>query len=328
MTARVDGVATGLWMFPDRPAPQLVDVARHVDAAGMAELWLGDEGPAREPFAVLAAAAGVTERIRLCVGVTNPYVRHPALAASTMLTVHELSGGRAVLGVGAGGQMSLGPFGLRPERPLAAVRDFVATVRAVALGRVSERYRPTDIAVTETVVGAPLPVFVGARGEHLNRLASRVADGAFVAGMPPFRFGEVLAWVRSHRPIDVALYPSAAMSEEAVERHRPEMIWSLADAPGAVRAAVGVGDAEVQAAAVALRGGDPGPARRIVDDEVLAELMLVGDPGEVGRRLAGLVGEHRPTSVGLAVMQEDLHAAVEAAGLAFDAMRRHLGASP
>jgi len=326
MSAGGHSPATGVWMFPDRPAPYLVEVAAHVEAAGMAELWLGDEGPAREPFAVLAAAAGVTERIRLGVAVTNPYVRHPALAASTMLTVHELSGGRAVLGVGAGGQMSLGPFGLRPQRPLAAVRDFVETVRAVARGQETGAYRPTDIAVSEAQVGVPMPVFVGARGEHLNRLASEVADGAFVAGMPPFRFGEVLTWVRSRRDVAVALYPSAAMSDEAVERHRPEMIWSLADAPSSVRLAVGVDDARVQAAAVALRGGDPGPARRIVDDEVLDRLMLVGDPDEVGRRLAALVGEHSPASVGLAIVQEDLHAAVEAAGLAFEAMRRHLGA--
>ena len=84
---------------------------------------------------------------------------------------------------------------------------------------------------TRQAVGAPLPVFVGARGPRLNRLASELADGAFVSGMPPFRYPAVVDWARSERPIDIALYPSVAFTEEAVERHRPEMIWSLLDTP-------------------------------------------------------------------------------------------------
>ena len=317
--------AVGVWVFPDVPAPELVDVARHVEALGLDELWVGDEGPARDPFAVLAAAAVVTDRIRLATGITNPYVRHPGVAAASMLTIHELSGGRAVLGVGAGGQMSLAPFGLRASRPVDRVREFLDVARAVATGTPAAGYSPSDVAVTNAAGGAPLPVFVGARGPRLNRLASERADGAFVAGMPPFRYPAVVGWARSVRPIDIALYPSVAFTEKAVERHRPEMIWALLDTPPEIREELGLDGQAVRAAAEAIRGGDPEPARTLVDDTVLERVMLTGRPSVVGRRLADLVREHRPASIGLALVQDDLHEGVCDAAEAFAAMTAELG---
>ena len=316
--------AVGVWVFPERPGPELVNLARHAEEIGLDELWVGDEGPARDPFAVLAAAAVVTDRIKLAIGVTNPYVRHPGAAATSMLTIHELSGGRAVLGVGAGGRMSLSPFGLRASQPVNRVREFLDVARAVATGTPAAGYSPSDVAITETAAGASLPLFVGARGPRLNRLASERADGAFVAGMPPFRYPAVVGWARSLRPIDVALYPSVAFTEEAVERHRPEMIWSLLDTPPEVREELGLDIEAVKAAAEAIRGGDPEPARTLVDDTVLERVMLAGPPSVVGRRLAQFVREHRPASIGLALIQDDLHQGVSHAAEAFAAMAAEL----
>ncbi len=316
--------AVGVWIFPSAPAPGLVDLARHVEDRGLDELWVGDEGPARDPFAVLAAAAVVTDRIRLATGVTNPYVRHPGVTAASMLTVHELSGGRAVLGVGAGGQMSLAPFGLEARKPVDRVREFLDITRAVATGTPAAGYTPPDVAVDEASAGAPMPVFVGARGPRLNRLASELADGAFVSGMPPFRYPAVVDWARSERPIDIALYPSVAFTEEAVERHRPEMIWSLLDTPLEVREELGLDVGAVRAAAGALRAGDPEPARALIDDTVFERVMLAGQPPMVGRRLAELVREHRPASIGLALLQDDLHEGVDHAAEAFATMTAEL----
>ena len=292
----------------------------------MVEVWLGDEGPAREPFTLLAAAAQVTSRVRLGIGITNPYVRTPALAVTTALTLHELSAGRAILGVGAGGQMSLGPFHLSAHQPLARVAAFVETARAVMAGDAGPGYTPDEVSLHGSIAQPALPIFIGARREGLNRLASREADGAFVAGLPPMRFEEVIGWARSDRPIDIALYPSVAFDEAAIEHHRPHAIWSLADAPPEVGARLGLDRSAIDAAAAALRAGDPGPASRMIDDAVLAQLMLVGDPETVGVRLAELVCTHRPTTIGLALVQDDLASGVADAAEAFAVMARELEA--
>ena len=81
MNSTVSCPDTGVWLFPEAPAPELVASIRLAEQLGLDQIWLGDEGPAQEPFAVLAAAAQVTTSIALGIGITNPYVRHPALAA-------------------------------------------------------------------------------------------------------------------------------------------------------------------------------------------------------------------------------------------------------
>ena len=314
---------TGVWFFPEWPASQLVDACRLAEDLGLDTVWVGDEGPAREPFSVLAAAARATERIELAVGITNPYVRSPALAASTMLTVHELSGGRALLGIGAGGQWCLDPYGLTATRPVAAVRDAIEVTRAVAAGRATEGYTPSASALTDG--GVPLPIFVGARAERLNRLASEVADGVFVAGLPMFAYERVIGWSQSVRPIEVALYPtvvftSNGLSEAARSRH----IFRLRDSPSWVREELSVDLATVDAAAEALVAGDPGPTLEIVTDEVVGRLMLVGRPEEVGEGLADLVRKHRPQGIGFALLQNDLEEGIESSAQAFEAMHRSL----
>src|SRR5712692_10239438 len=109
----------------------MVEFIQHAEGLGLDEIWLGDEGPARDPLAVLAAAAIRTRRIRLAVGITNPYVRHPAATAVSMMTVHELSQGRAILGLGVGGNLALGPLGLSPTHPLATMTTALEITRAV-----------------------------------------------------------------------------------------------------------------------------------------------------------------------------------------------------
>lgn len=300
---------TGMWLFPELPALDLVETIRLAEALGLDELWIGDEGPAREPFAVLAAASQVTSKIGLGIGITNPYVRHPALAVTSALTVHELSGGRVMLGVGAGGQLSLGPFGLQAERPVGQVEKFVDTARAVRDGVPGPGYEPPDTAIDGSVTEQQMPIYIGGRGPRMNRLASAKADGSFVAGLPPFRYDEVIGWAREENDIAIALYPSVAFDEEAVEHHRPEMIWSLLDAPTTVCEQLGVDIEALPAAATALRAGDRRPAAAMITDDLLPHLILTGSPTEVGQRLAVLADQYRPSSIGLAVIQEDLQAA-------------------
>jgi 5,10-methylenetetrahydromethanopterin reductase len=315
-------VRTGVWLFPAAPAADLVAAAVRAEAAGLDEFWLGDEGPAREPFAVLAAAATVTRRITLAIGITNPYVRVPALAATTALTIAELAGGaeRVVLGLGAGGSLSLEPFGLEARQPLRRVREALGTMRAVCAGEAGDGYQPAEHGLH-----GHLALYVGARGERLNRLASAQADGAFVAGLPPFRYAEVLEWCRSVRPIEIALYPSVAFSEEEVEDSRPQMLWALADAPAVVHRALGVGEDDLREATAALAAGDDGPARRLMTDDRLDQVMLSGPPEAVGRRLADLVRRHEPNAIGLALLQGDVGAAIEGAARSFAVMRHELG---
>jgi 5,10-methylenetetrahydromethanopterin reductase len=299
----------------------MLQLIQHAEAIGLQEIWLGDEGPARDPLAILAAAAVRTRRIRLGVGVTNPYLRHPAATATSMMTINELSAGRALLGLGLGGDLSLGPFGIIPTRPLATMRRAIGCMRAVFHGQAREGYRPPVSAVTSP----DLPIFVGARSPKLNRLASRLADGAFVAGVPVAQVAEVVGWARSLRPIQIALYVSVAFEAEHVERTRPHMAWGLLNSSEQTLALAGRPREVVRSATDALAAGDAQPARELMSDDVLRHVLVWGEPAAIGLRLAQLVRELGPDSIGLSLVQvPDPMKALDACAVAFASMRAEL----
>jgi 5,10-methylenetetrahydromethanopterin reductase len=289
---------TGVWLFPEVPSADLLDAFSAAESHGLDEVWLGDEGPAhRDPFAVLAAAAVRTERILLGVAVTNPYLRHPAVTASAMMTVQELSGGRAVLGFGPGGGIALDPVGVERVKPLSRTREAVRIARAVTAGRSADGYHPSPDPFTTP----DLPVFVGARGERFNRYASAHADGAFLGGIPFPLLETAFGWVRSVRAIPVAFYPSVVLDQEDLEWARPSYIVPFLDAPASTRQLVGLSEDEVRRAVLALQQGDEGPARSIVTDQLLAQLAVVGTPAQIGSQLAGLARRYRPASIGVCI---------------------------
>ncbi len=202
----------GVWLFPDTTAGALVDAVVQAEAGGFDDVWVADEGPMRDPAVVLAAAAQRTTRCRLGVGITSPVLRHPGALAATWSTLDELSGGRAVLGLGLGGSLSLEPFGLSFEKPVAVMRDAIRTVRDAMSGTESSYYRSMPHAAPPRRV----PIFVAAKGEQLNRLAAREADGVFLSGFRLDEVGTAVGWARStDRQVHVALYASVRFRSDA-----------------------------------------------------------------------------------------------------------------
>ncbi len=200
----------GVWLFPGVAASALADAVVAAEDAGLDEVWIADEGVAREPVPILAAAAQRTERIRLGVGITSPLLRHPGAIAATMATLDELSDGRAVLGLGVGGGLSLGPFGIATSRPVGVVADAIRVARGVLGGRAVEgsmSYEPPPHAMGPRDV----PLWVGARGPQLVALAAREADGIFLSGCSPAELERIVPVVRGTRAaVELALYHSAA----------------------------------------------------------------------------------------------------------------------
>jgi 5,10-methylenetetrahydromethanopterin reductase len=204
-------VRTGVWFFPVAPVRDLVDGVVAAEAAGFDECWIADEGVSREPVVVFSAAALLTSRIRMGIGITSPALRHAGAIASSVATLDELSGGRAMLGFGVGGALSLDPFGLNVEKPVALIRDAIRVSRAVLEGAVTDGYAPPSHAAPPRTV----PIYVGSKGEQINRLASRQADGVFLSGFDLNRLDAPVAWARSVRPIEVALFASIQFNLDA-----------------------------------------------------------------------------------------------------------------
>ncbi len=202
---------TGVWLYPAATVAELIDAVVLADRAGVDEVWIADEGVMRDPFVVFAAAAARTSTVRMGIGITSPALRHPGAVAATAASLDELSDGRLMLGFGVGGEQSLAPFGLHVERPVAMMRDALRTARAVLSRTSSDGYAVADHAAPARDV----PLYIASRGEQINTLASREADGVFLSGFDPVQLPTVLGWVRSVNSPTVALYQSVRFRPSA-----------------------------------------------------------------------------------------------------------------
>lgn len=100
--------------------------ARRIEADGWdGQMFMDSQSIGCDPYVMMGVWAAATERLKLCTGVTNPLTRHPAVTASAAATVHSISRGRAVLGIGRG-DSALAYLGYSPVNPPAferALRD-------------------------------------------------------------------------------------------------------------------------------------------------------------------------------------------------------------
>jgi 5,10-methylenetetrahydromethanopterin reductase len=175
-----------------RSAEEAVADAKRAEAAGFHWLGVADsQSVYRELYTIAALCAAATSRLQIGPTVTNPVTRHPAVTASAIATLDEISAGRAFCGIGTGDSAVLN-LGERPVS-LARLRRYVETVRALL------RRQDTDYFGKRVHLGWPqraAPVYVVAEGPRTLQLAGEIADGVIVGvGLQPRLLGEALAHI-------------------------------------------------------------------------------------------------------------------------------------
>ena len=177
-------VPVGALLNAEYPASELVELGLLCESLGYDQLWYTDIRLFRECYVALGALAARTERIRLGPGVSDPYSRHPAMTAATIATLDELSGRRALLGLGVGGT-GFRELGLATPLPVAALREAVAMIRRLLRGEeVTFQGKVLSLAqgrLQFTPVRHDIPIYFATHGTQIARLAGEVADGVMIA---------------------------------------------------------------------------------------------------------------------------------------------------
>ncbi len=175
-------VQIGLLLLAKDVPERTIEIARRVERLGFDAVWIPDERFFRDVYGTCAAIARATDRIAIGPCVTDPYSRHPAITAMAIATLDELSGGRAVLGIGAGAS-GFRELGITRTHPATAVREAVELIRRLlASEHVEARGRMVrfDGRLDFTPLRASLPIFVAAGGERMLEVAGAVGDAVIL----------------------------------------------------------------------------------------------------------------------------------------------------
>src|SRR5438067_10905303 len=138
VTAANAPVRFGLALSNEAPIAETVALACQAEQLGLSEVWLPESGHGRGVFTVASAIAARTQRIKIGIGIVNPFWRHPSVIAMEAAALDEVSQGRLLLGLGAAlwTLRVLGEADARTERPLTAMIEAIRIVRGLLHGEV------------------------------------------------------------------------------------------------------------------------------------------------------------------------------------------------
>jgi 5,10-methylenetetrahydromethanopterin reductase len=295
----------------DLPFAELLALADTAEQAGFDQLWFSNDLFLRSAPVLAGALAVRTGRIGLGIAVMNPYSVHVSELAMAAATAQEVSGGRFLLGLGAGAEQFLGWAGLARPRPLAVTRTALVALRALLGHEDVDRTLLPEWFGADSVLRFPLerpvPVYVGAMGPKMLELAGRHADGVLPLLYPPERYATVRPQVLAGAALAGAGLAGTGLDggSRARDVDLPACFWvSVSDDAAAARAALAEKLAyygpSIPAAVLAgsgLRPQDFAPAAELahgghgaaalIDDRMLS-LGVAGDGADVLARCRAL----------------------------------------
>ncbi|PON15986.1 hypothetical protein C2W62_20870 [Candidatus Entotheonella serta] len=172
--------------------PELKTYGRIAEDLGYDSLWVTKRYFHEETFSLLGFLAAATDRLRLGVGVVNPYTRHPALLAMGVATLDRISGGRIMLGLGRSERFVIQDhMGLPYTRPRDTLEAAVTHMRALLAGEridtdnSASPFQLHNVGLALQPIQTPPPIYVAAIGPKALLLAGHVADGVVLNAYVP-----------------------------------------------------------------------------------------------------------------------------------------------
>jgi 5,10-methylenetetrahydromethanopterin reductase len=302
---RSGDVRTGVTLQGVDPPAEFEAMVAEIENLGYDNFWLTDSSlHSRYCWAYLTLAARRTTRMSIGTAVTNPVTRHPAITAVAAATVAEISGGRTILGIGAGDRPLLS-LGQQPAR-IATLEASVAAIRALWAGQEVESDGP-GFALQNAHYRFPLkldiPVYLSATGPRTLELAGRIADGVILlAGLHPDGITFALEHIdrgvaaagRSQRP-HVTVFAYGAIDEDeqaAIAAARTIAAWFPQTAPVHCRLA-GLSQEIIDQVRGSYAGGEFQEAARAAEAlpvDFVKRMALAGGRDEARQHLHTLAG--------------------------------------
>ena len=224
----------GIEFSPEKPTYEVAYYSRDAEDAGFDHVWITDHYNNRNVYSTMTDIAYNTNKVLIGPAVTNPYVCNPVWTATALFTIDEISGGRAIFGIGAGDKMTLNAIGIKWEKPLTAVKEAVEIFQQLNETKKCKYQGKFFTIPNARIKKKPphkVPVYIGAQGPKMLKLSAALADGVLVNASHPRDFEPAVAALkdgaaqakRDISGIDVAAYTSFSIDkkqDKAVKKAR------------------------------------------------------------------------------------------------------------
>ena len=285
----------GIEFVPQIPLKELVRLVKIAEDVGFEYAWITDHYNNKNVYETLALIASETETIKMGPGVTNPYVRSPAISASAIATIDEISEGRATFGIGPGDKATFDALGIEWTKPVSTIKAAIADINTLLAGEKTEA--GAALGGVKKVQDA-IPIYMGAQGPKMLETAGEIADGVLInasnpkdyeAAMPMIKKG--LAAAGGDKSFDVGAYTATSIgpdSDAAKNAAKIVVAFIAAGSPPPVIERHGLPEGFNTKMGDFLAKGDFGGAIGAVTDEALDAFSVCGTPDEFIPKIEGL----------------------------------------
>lgn len=278
----------GIEFLPNEPIDKIVKLVKFAEDVGFEYAWVTDHYNNKNVYETLALVAAGTETIKIGPGVTNPYVRSPAITASAIATLDELSNGRATLGIGPGDKATFDALGIEWIKPVTSIKNAIVTINTLLYGEKTE----SGAALGGVkAVQEKIPVYMGAQGPMMLKTAGGFSDGALINASNPKDFEAAVPLIKegaeaegkSISDIDVAAYTCTSIDNDpkkALNSAKIVVAFIAAGSPSQVLERHGLPADTNSKIGGFINKGDFGGAIGAVTDELMEAFSIVGTPDD------------------------------------------------
>jgi probable F420-dependent oxidoreductase len=210
-------ISFGVTVLPDPPYTRFLELLQLAESQGFEYGWTYDSHVLwQESVPLLALAADRTTTLRLGHFVTNPGTREPTVLASAYATLHDISGGRMVMGIGRG-DSARRYIGQQPVK-MAEFEEACRMIRDFMNGR-EVNWNDKTLQLTWAHTDPQIPMWIAGYGPKALAVAGRVSDGVIIQLADPV----IIEWIMA----------TARKSAEAAGRD-PDALQCIVGAPSKV----------------------------------------------------------------------------------------------
>ena len=285
----------GIEFVPQIPLNELVSLVKLAEDVGFEYAWITDHYNNKNVYETLALIASETETIKMGPGVTNPYVRSPAISASAIATIDEISEGRATFGIGPGDKATFDALGIAWEKPVSTIKAAIADINTLLSGGKTEAGAALGGA---KAVQEHIPIYMGAQGPKMLETAGEIADGVLINASNPKDYEAAMPMIKKgieaaggDKEFDVGAYTATSIgadSDAAKNAAKIVVAFIAAGSPAPVIERHGLPEGFNEQMGAFLAKGDFGGAIGAVTDEALDAFSVCGTPDEFIPKIEGL----------------------------------------